>query len=328
MRGRPTLERVLARLDGEIKRLHDITGGLPKSIEVDSVWKNIWLEETHHSTALEGNTLTPREVYLLVEQGAVYGRKELLHYLEVKGYAGAARWVYEEGSRMFKNNKFELSLSHIRHVHTLLMRPAWDISPPVSGESAGEFRHTTISIAGSALKPPAAGEVPALMDGWVDLVNKGPKDHPVVWAAEAHAEFEAVHPFADGNGRTGRLLMNLMLIAHGYPPAIIMKVQRNKYLGALQKAITKQDTRTLAELVARAVSQNTNKLLLPYFSEEADLIPLAELAEVTGYEHSYLRRLAQEGKLKAVKGEGGWLSSQAWFNDYMHYRKPSGRRKS
>jgi len=69
--------------------------------------------------------------------------------------------------------------------------------------------------------------------------------------------------------------MNLMLIAHGYPPAIILKAQRKKYLNALQRVQSKKDYRPLAEFVARAVSENVNKLLLPFLSTETDLIPLA-----------------------------------------------------
>jgi len=332
-KGRPSLVTLLIKLDEEIKVLKN-RGGLPVSLEANEIWKDIWLEETHHSTALEGNTLNSKEVYNLVEQDIVTGHKEMKHYLEVQGYAQAARWVYEAAVESAKNKDYIIGPHHIRQIHSLLMGLVWQAYPPVTGDKPGQIRTgPTPRIRGSSLKLPLSGDVPALLERLLNKINESwrPAYHPVEFAAEIHAEFEVIHPFVDGNGRTGRLLMNYMLILKGYPPALILKSQRPKYLRALERAQGKdKDTYMLIELVARSVRDNLNKLLLPHMADSSDLIPLTALSEGTPYLPSYLRRLAQEGKLKAVKGGSSreiWLSSKKWLQEYIASRSPRGRRK-
>jgi Fic family protein len=327
VRGRPGTDQVLQKLDQAVQVLHQRLGGLPDSPEADNIWKNIWLEETHHSTALEGNTLTSRELYYLVELGVARGNKELRHYLEAEGYATAAHWVYEEAVTAFKQRGFNFSMAHVRHAHILLIRPLWDVRHPVSGDRPGEFRHAPAIIAGSPVKPVPAGEVADRMEQWVARVTAGSqRAHPVAWAAELHADFEIIHPFADGNGRTGRLLMNYILIAHGYPPSIILKSQRSRYIGALEQAQLRNNYLGIVDLVARSVLENLNKLLLPYVATESDLVPLAVLGKESGYQASYLRGLAQTGKLRAVKAGNIWFSSQQWFDEYLESRSSKGRK--
>ena len=93
-RGRPTRNAVYERLRVQIGELRDRLGGLPSPSEADEIWRGIWLEEAHHSTAIEGNTLVLKQVELLLEQGRAVGNKELREYMEVRGYADAASWVY------------------------------------------------------------------------------------------------------------------------------------------------------------------------------------------------------------------------------------------
>ncbi len=328
-KGRPSVPALLDKIKHEILALKRYTKGLPTSIEADKIWRDIWLEETHHSTALEGNTLTPRELYNLVEHELVTGNKEMRYYLEVQGYSQAARWVYEAAVESAGRKDYKITLQHIRHIHNLLMGLIWRAYPPVSRDQPGQLRTgRTPVIRGSSLKLPPSGDVPGLLDQLLRDISTWPKAfHPVEFAAMIHARFEAIHPFIDGNGRTGRLLMNYMLILQGYPPAIILKSQRSKYLRALERAQGKQpDYSMLIELVARAVRDNLNKLLLPYLSTKNDLMPLNAVAEGTCYSSNYLRRLAQEGRLKAVKEGSIWLSSKQWLQDYIDSRSPRGRR--
>jgi len=93
-RGRPTRASLYARLDAALADVHARLGGLPSPDEAGFVWRDIWHLEAHHSTALEGNTLVIREVELLLDEGRAVGAKPLKEYLEVKGYADAATWVY------------------------------------------------------------------------------------------------------------------------------------------------------------------------------------------------------------------------------------------
>jgi len=328
-RGRPNLKKLLEKVNSEIIVFHKETGGFPSSLEANEIWKDIWLEETHHSTALEGNTLNSREIYKLVEQEIVSGNKEIRHYLEVQGYSNAARWVYEQAVGSYEQHDKTVTVQHISHIHNLLMGPVWISYPPVTGDKPGQFRRGTAPrIRGSFLKLPPSGDVSDLINKLIHKINLGSgSSHVCEWVAVIHSEFEKIHPFNDGNGRTGRLLMNYILIVNGYPPAIILKSQRPKYLRALERAQGKNpDYTMLVELVARAVRDNLNKLMLPKLSGEEDLVPLSTLAEGIQYQSSYLRRLAQEGKLKAVKEGNLWLSSKKWLQDYIDSRSPRGRR--
>lgn len=328
-RGRPSLHKLLEKVESEIRVFHKEMGGFPSSLEANEIWKDIWLEETHHSTALEGNTLNSREIYKLVEQEIVSGNKEIRHYLEVQGYSNAAKWVYEQAVESYKNQDKTLTVQHISHIHKLLMGPVWTSYPPVTRDQPGQFRTgSTPRIRGTSLKLPPSGDVPNLIKDLIDKINDGPGDLSICeWVAIIHAEFEKIHPFNDGNGRSGRLLMNYILIVNGYPPAIILKSQRPRYLRALERAQGKNpDYTMLAELIARSVRDNLNKLMLPLISGEEDLVPLSTLSEGTPYQSSYLRRLAQEGKLRAIKEGILWLSSKKWLKEYIDSRSPRGRR--
>ena len=95
-RGRPTTEQLLARVDSEVGVLRDRFGGLPHSLELDHVLREIWLLETHHSTAIEGSSLSEQDVVAVVERDE--SRGTLLEALEVRAYADAAGWVYETAS--------------------------------------------------------------------------------------------------------------------------------------------------------------------------------------------------------------------------------------
>ena len=330
--GRPSKQQLLEKMITEIEVLHKKFGGFPSNLEANEIWKDIWLEETHHSTAIEGNTLSSKEVYNLVEQNLVTGHKEMRHYLEVQGYSQAARWIYEEAVESLKRQDRKITLNHVSHIHKLLMGLVWGAYPPVTGDKPGQIRTSglTPTIRGSSLKLPHSGEVPKLLDKLIEKINRGPNNlglYTVEWVAKIHAEFEAIHPFRDGNGRSGRLLLNYLLIVYGHPPAIILKSQRSKYIRALERAQGKNpDYTMLIELIARSVRDNLNKLMLPKISKEEDLVPLSTLAASTTYQPSYLRRLAQEGKLRAIKDGVLWLSTKKWFQEYLNSRSPRGRR--
>ena len=308
------------------------SGGLPPSVEANTVWKDIWLEETHHSTALEGHTLTPREISELVEHRLASGSKELVHYLAVEGYARTAKWVYEQAVRHSKSGPSPwggFNMGHVRQIHAQLMGPIWAVRPSAGPERPGEWRRGTVEIAGFQVKPPPGGLVESRIGEWVRGVKMGPspRQHPIEWVAKLHADFEAIHPFTDGNGRAGRLVMDYLLILAGYPPAIICRSQRAKYIAALQRAQTRGDYRPLTELVGQAVLDNLNRLLLPHLStaEEA-YVPLSELAPRTPYTSTYLRKLADRGRLHALKTGGQWVSTLHSVEEHVKTKSTRGRK--
>jgi Fic family protein len=99
-------------------------GGLPSPLEAADTWKGIWFEEAHHSTAIEGNTLVLKQVEQLLAEGRAVGNKELSEYLEVRGYADAADWVYGQAIEPGTWETSELiTLTEVRYVHEMAMRP-------------------------------------------------------------------------------------------------------------------------------------------------------------------------------------------------------------
>ena len=129
-RGRPPRTAVYERLRVQIGELREKLGGLPSPEEAEGIWRGIWLEEAHHSTAIEGNTLVLKQVKQLLQEGRAVGNKELSEYLEVRGYADAANWVYGHGIRPGDWQDGDLiSLSEVREVHSLAMTPVWDVAP-------------------------------------------------------------------------------------------------------------------------------------------------------------------------------------------------------
>ncbi|MEU7887133.1 Fic family protein [Microbispora bryophytorum] len=144
--------------------------------------------------------------------------------------------------------------------------------------------------------------------------------------ARLHNGFERIHPFLDGNGRTGRLVVNLVLVRLRYPPIIILKRQRSSYLAALRRA-DDGDYGALGELIARAMEDNLNRFIVPNIAGPARLVPLAALLDEE-FSLAALRQAAQRGRLKAVQGSDGiWRSSRKSVEAYRasKHQRPAAR---
>ncbi|MDE0138098.1 MAG: Fic family protein [bacterium] len=324
--GRPTHNDVYHRLAVQIRELKDRLGGLPRPIEAAGIWKGIWHGEVHHSTAIEGNTLVQREVERLLEEGRAVGNRTLREYLEVKGYADAAEWVYTHvaRSRGASETGAILTLADVRTVHHMAMTPVWEVAPhseATARESPGAYREHEIRPFPTGMIPPSWPLVPGEMTAWIDEVNS--LDPTVLDFPEQlallHCRFEQIHPFLDGNGRAGRLVLNLILVRLGYPPAIIYKRDRERYLRALRRADTGEPG-TLGVLIARAILDTLYQHVIPAVAGPARLVPLAALAapDLTA---PALRTAASRGRLQATRGpDGQWRSSRIWVEEYKASR--------
>lgn len=326
-RGRPSRSEVYERLRLAMDDMRARFGGLPARMEAESIWRDIWREEAHNSTAIEGNTLIQREVDELLERGVTgTRRKELTEYLIVRGYATAADWVYQFGidpDAGWSTGDL-LALHDVRQVHEMTMGLAWEVAPPphaLPEEHPGSFRSHEIEQFRGGMQPPSWTLVDAEMKSWLESVNalRCEDPYPIESIAETHAAFERIHPFLDGNGRTGRLLLNLILVRLGMPPAIIYNRQREQYLAALARADA-GDVGALAELVARAVLGNLHRLMLPKLAGPARMVPLAALAN-DAVSAGALRSAAARGALKAEQDQmGQWHSSRENVDEYLAQR--------
>lgn len=336
-RGRPSRATVYERLDRAVTELRDRLGGLPSPKESEFIWSDIWHLEAHHSTALEGNTLVLREVEALLEKGRAVGAKPLKEYMEVEGYAQAARWVYGQALEPGDwHNGDLITVTEVKQIHARAMTPVWQVSPhpeATDREAPGMYREHDIHPFDGGMRPPSWALVPAKMQDWVDQVRRldpalrdpGTTSVPLPeLLAEIHNEFECVHPFIDGNGRTGRLALNLILVRIGLPPVIVIKTQRTAYLSAMQHS-DNGDHGPLGEILARAMYDNLNRFIVPGVAGPARLVPLMALAD-DSFSVAALRQAAARGRLEAVQGSDGvWRSSRRAIQAYA---KTKGQRRS
>lgn len=181
---------------------------------------------TYASNALEGNTLTLSETKVLLEDGITVGGKPIRDLNEAVGHANAYDYMLETA----RSEPFVFAEEMILRLHKLFYQ---GIEP----DKAGIYRDHQVFITGTEYVPPKAEEVPALMKGLIETLSEERDTlHPVRLAAFAHRKLVDIHPFADGNGRTARLLMNLILVSKGYQIVSIPPVLRLEYINALKAA--------------------------------------------------------------------------------------------
>ncbi|SMG59128.1 Fic family protein [Paraburkholderia susongensis] len=213
-----------------------------------SLREKLLLEWTYHSNAIEGNTLTLRETKVVLE-GITVGGKSLREHFEATNHRDAILYVEEI---VAKNET--LSEWQIRNIHALVLKA-------IDDKEAGRYRQENVVIAGASTTPPDFLHVPEEMKRLVEWCEGAGTLHPVERAAELHTRFVKIHPFVDGNGRTGRLLLNFELMKAGYPPAIIQKEDRLAYYDALDEACASSNYDAIFTLVAGSVLRSLTTYL-------------------------------------------------------------------
>ncbi|UUZ81325.1 Fic family protein [Paenibacillus sp. P26] len=239
-----------AKVD-ELKRELDGFRPLPPAAvrNLDEVYRVEW---TYNSNAIEGNTLSLLETKLVLEEGLTIGGKKLREHFEVINHSEAISYVQD-----IVNRNMELTEYVIKSIHQLVLKN-------IDDENAGRYRMINVMISGSQHTPPHFTVVPEQMEQLVQWYQEQQgKLHPVELAARFHFQFVFIHPFTDGNGRTARLLMNLILMKHGYPPAIVKAANdaRLRYYETLEEASMNGNLIPFVELITECVEESLQRYI-------------------------------------------------------------------
>ncbi len=262
------------------------------------------LDEIRSSARLAGAVLDRSELRALLERGIAIGARPLGTYVLAADYADAARFV-ERAPSVGPRQPY-LRLGEIVEIHARATRGTPEAGP-------GAWRTRTLAPFASGMVAPPAWSVPRDVAGYVDRLGSGPPpaESALRWLADAHARFERIHPFAAGNGRAGRLVLNLLLRRCGLPAFAVRDRDVDAYARALQRA-DMRDPWPLATLLARCVLASL--LRLAAHGETDDLAELRAFA--TGPERDALYKAAQRGRLRIVRRDGALLTTQAWIDAY------------
>ena len=279
----------------------------PNSI-LQRLHEDIALEWTYNSNAIEGNTLSLNETKVVLQHGLTVGGKTLREHFETINHKKAIDWLTAR-----VNQDFPLSVKDILHLHYLVMSG-------IADEYAGTIRTGRVRITGANFIPPNPLKVPALLDELIEWVNENPLYLNIVERISVfHHRFVWIHPFFDGNGRPARLVMNLLRMKWGYPPVIVLKVDRMKYYRALEDANSFQYSK-LFLLIFQGLEQSLDRYLNDIEPGDGyDMVPLSENAKESEipYGQEYLSLLARRGEIEAFKTGRVWYATKGAVLNYI-----------
>lgn len=262
------------------------------------------IELTYTSNAIEGNTLTRQETALVVEKGLTVRGKSLSEHLEVHNHARALDFV----KSLVNKPSNEVTESDILEIHRIILQC-------IDYTNAGRYRNIPVRISGSTVILPNHVKVPRLMSEFVsNILQNANFFHPVELATRVHYELVTIHPFTDGNARTARLLMNLILMQNAYPPAIISKRQREPYITSLEQAQLGGSRKDFDKLIVRAVEKSVDIYLkaakgedMPKPATKHNLLKIGELAKLTSQSVPTIRYWTNKALLEfASKTDKGY----------------------
>jgi Fic family protein len=289
----------------ELDSFRPFSAGLVRKLE-----EQFTVEWTYNTNAIEGNTLTLQETELVINRGLTIGNKSLKEHFEAINHKEGIKYLYD-----FVQKKKELDENIIFALHKIILKNINDID-------SGHYRSSNVMITGAIHIPPSAIKIQRLMNEFFEWYYTHKRKLSVAeLAAWVHYKLVHIHPFIDGNGRTARLLMNLILIQHGYPPAVILNVDRRKYYRVLKEA-DREKFNGFIDFIGRSIERS----LLIYLNaikskndieDKYGYISLQEAAKLCDYGIEYLSFLARTGKLKAIKIQRNWMTTKEALSDYI-----------
>lgn len=251
-----------------------------------------WLktELAYTSNAIEGNTLTRRETTLAIEENITSGSKPISHYVEAVNHAKAFELVME-----LAKQKRTIDVKDVLQIHKYILSG-------IDDANAGCYRQVPVRISGSRTVLPNPMKVPDLMEQFNYWLTTTDED-TVYKAINAHYRLVTIHPFKDGNGRTARLLMNLILMQDGFTPTIIRKIDRKRYLDALEKYQTTGNEDAYHNFMLSALNRSLKTAIDVLDANAPDmsdtkLVTVAKYAKIKDVPASTIRYWVQIGKIK------------------------------
>src|SRR6266699_4170420 len=293
------LETILTQLR------HELLTRAPLDALPPGVWRRTGALNTWGTNAIEGNTLTRKDVERILLEGRSVSNRSLPDVLETIQHEQA----FES---LLRRRTDAIRLSSVLDLHDTVFR---GIKP-----DAGQWRQVNVRIAGVRHVPPRMEKVVALMSDWEESYAKQEMEGVDVFSlgARMHFEFESIHPFSDGNGRVGRLLLNLHFLKHNWPPVHILPSDKDLYL----KSLDKGHAGALVDLVVflrLAMGRSLLDLLDQVGTREDELKPLKKLARNTPYSAKYLALRASQSRLPALKLSGDWHTSERALTVYREF---------
>jgi len=241
-------------------------------IALEKLREHFRTHHIYHSAGIEGNRLTLQETSMVLKEGIDISGKPLKDSIEVKNLGIAFDFLYE-----LVEQEQSLTEHNIKQIHKLIIGDDESLSP-------GNYRDIGVIISGSEHRPPEPFEVPIKMRELFDWINENIDINPILLGAIAHHEFVKIHPFKDGNGRTARLLLNLILLQKGYPICNIRKDERPDYYNALGLADNGE-----YEPIIEVVAKNCTTLFSEYSRVRDESNRLKDWAKRIGAKDSQLR---------------------------------------
>lgn len=302
---------IKTRLEEKLAKLNTLRH-LPKSA-VQKLREKFQIEMTYNSNAIEGNSLTLKETFLVINEGITVKGKSLKDHLEAKDHHAALEFLYD---LIAKDKKHTISEMLIRNLHQIIIQET-------DKEWAGRYRNANVIIGGAKHTPPDALEVPQQMRDLMSWLSaKKGRMNSIELAALLHHTLVYIHPFFDGNGRTARLVMNVLLMQAGYPLVIILKNDRKKYYDVLSKA-DNGTYESLVKFIAQSVERSLDiylKTLTPATQRQEKFVTLTDISQIAPFSAKYLNLLARKGKLEAYKEGRDWLTSKEAVERYLKNR--------
>src|SRR6059058_3878492 len=266
---------------------HELLTRAPLDALPPRVWRRTGALNTWGTNAIEGNTLSRKDVERILLEGRSVPNRPLPDVLETIQHEQA----FES---LLPRRPNPIRLSSVLDLHETVFR---GIKP-----DAGRWRRVNVRIAGVRHVPPRMEKVLALMSAWEESYAKqdmeGAGAFPL--GARMHFEFESIHPFTDGNGRVGRLLLNLHFLKHNWPPVHILPSDKHLYLKSLDKGHAGALV-NLVDFLRLAMGRSLLDLLDQVGTREDELKPLKKLARNTPYSAKYLALRASQSRLPALK---------------------------